>query len=69
MPVFEYKCIKCKHSEERWWGSISKVKEKLKCSKCGSNMDKQFPSKGVFILKNKASDSSNWGDKGYTTKT
>jgi len=69
MPVFDYKCDKCGEVEEIYFVFFDEVIEKSKCSKCGSTSTKQFPSKGAFLLKNKSSDSSGWGDKGYSTKT
>ena len=69
MPVFDYKCTKCDYVEEKYFVTQKEVKEKIKCSNCGSTSTKQFPSKGAFLLVNKASDTSGWGDKGYSTKT
>ncbi len=37
MPIFEYRCAKCRHKSSVFWRSISAVDHsKARCSKCGS---------------------------------
>jgi len=49
MPIYTYKCRKCKHKEDKL-RKLAMRNRKLICKKCGSPMDRQLAS-AYFSLK------------------
>ncbi len=50
MPLYQYECLKCKHQEEKF-ASIARRMARMKCSKCGSVMNKLIVGSNVEVFK------------------
>lgn len=49
MPIFDYECPKCGHKSEELISSADNTEE-VKCEKCKSVMERQFPKSVAFRM-------------------
>ena len=63
MPIFDYKCEKCFHKEEKLFKTHAAVLKEYRCSKCDGFMLQQIP-RSSFELRG-----NGWYKDGYSTKS